>query len=128
MPQHARILVHTATWCFWSGVLGQAGLPLPSVPLLLAAGALGECTGSIFGLALLLCTLAAVSADTYLVSARQKERHQDSALAMQDFAWSRIPVCGASKGLFENRARNHCAGQFLPGLNTVATPLAGIFT
>ena len=47
-------------WVF----LEQAGLPLPSIPLLLAAGALGGIHRLSFGMALLLCVLAAVSADT----------------------------------------------------------------
>ena len=47
-------------WVF----LEQAGLPLPSIPLLLAAGALGGMHRLNFALALLFCVLASVSADT----------------------------------------------------------------
>src|SRR6202166_5283727 len=47
-------------WVF----LEQAALPLPSIPLLLAAGALGGMHRLNFGTALLLCMIAAVFADT----------------------------------------------------------------
>src|SRR5215472_2552605 len=53
---HTVLLV----WVF----LEQAGLPLPSVPLLLAAGALGGTNRLNFGFAWLLSVLAALSADS----------------------------------------------------------------
>jgi len=116
MHSTLEFLVHNGylvllVWVF----LEQAGLPLPSVPLLLAAGALGGMHRLNFGLALLLCTLAAVSADTiwYQLGKRKGIRilHLLCRISLEP-----TPVCGARKVSSKNRARNHCCWpSFLPG-------------
>jgi len=110
-------------WVF----LEQAGLPLPSIPLLLAAGALGGIHRLSFGTALLLCVLAAVSADTiwYELGKRRGIRilHWLCRISLEPDSCVR-----RTEGLFEKQgAKSLLVAKFLPGLNTVATPLAGIF-
>jgi membrane protein DedA with SNARE-associated domain len=110
-------------WVF----LEQAGLPLPSIPLLLAAGALGGVHRLNFGVALLLCTLAAVSADTiwYQLGKRKGLRilHWLCRISLEPDSCVR-----RTEGLFEKQgAKSLLVAKFLPGLNTVSTPLAGIF-
>jgi membrane protein DedA with SNARE-associated domain len=110
-------------WVF----LEQAGLPLPSIPLLLAAGALGGMHRLNFGTALLLCMIAAVSADTiwYELGRRRGIRilHWLCRISLEPDSCVR-----RTEGLFEKQgAKSLLVAKFLPGLNTVATPLAGIF-
>ncbi len=110
-------------WVF----LEQAGLPLPSVPLLLAAGALGGLHRLNFGMALLLCVLAAASADTiwYQLGKRKGIRilHWLCRISLEPDSCVR-----RTEGLFEKQgAKSLLVAKFLPGLNTVSTPLAGIF-
>ncbi|HKM67193.1 MAG TPA: VTT domain-containing protein [Candidatus Acidoferrum sp.] len=110
-------------WVFFE----QAGLPLPSIPLLLAAGALGGMNRLNFGISLLLCVVAAVSADTIWYELGRRK-------GIKILQW----LCKISlepdscvrrtEGLFERQgAKSLLVAKFLPGLNTVATPLAGIF-
>jgi membrane protein DedA with SNARE-associated domain len=110
-------------WVF----LEQAGLPLPSIPLLLAAGALGGLHRLNFGTALMLCVLAAVAADAiwYQLGRRKGIRilHWLCRISLEPDSCVR-----RTEGLFEKQgAKSLLVAKFLPGLNTVATPLAGIF-
>jgi membrane protein DedA with SNARE-associated domain len=110
-------------WVF----LEQAGLPLPSIPLLLAAGALAGMNRLNFGVSLLLCVVACVAADTIWYELGRTK-------GIKILQW----LCKISlepdscvrrtEGLFEKQgAKSLLVAKFLPGLNTVATPLAGIF-
>jgi membrane protein DedA with SNARE-associated domain len=110
-------------WVF----LEQAGLPLPSIPLLLAVGALGGAHRLNFGVALLLCMIAAVAADTiwYQLGKTKGIRilHWLCRISLEPDSCVR-----RTEGLFEKQgAKSLLVAKFLPGLNTVATPLAGIF-
>jgi membrane protein DedA with SNARE-associated domain len=110
-------------WVF----LEQAGLPLPSIPLMLAAGALGGLHRLNFGLALLLCMIASVAADTIWYQLGKKKGirilHWLCRISLEPDSCVR-----RTEGLFEKQgAKSLLVAKFLPGLNTVATPLAGIF-
>lgn len=110
-------------WVF----LEQAGLPLPSIPLLLAAGALGGMNRLNFGLALLLCVLAAVSADTiwYQLGRRKGIRIVQwlCKISLEPDSCVR-----RTEGVFESQgAKSLLVAKFVPGLSAVATPLAGVF-
>ena len=105
----------------------QAGLPLPSVPLLLAAGVLAGTGRLNFALCLLASVLAAVSADTMWYRLGRLK-------GIRILQW----ICKISlepdscvrrtEGVFEKYgAKSLLFAKFLPGLNTVATPLAGVF-
>ena len=119
--RHGYLLL--VAWVF----LEQAGLPVPSVPLMLAAGALAGVGRMNIGSSLALCIVAAVAADTiwYFLGRTQ---------GIKILQW----LCKVSlepdscvrrtEGLFEKQgARSLVFAKFLPGLSTVATPLAGIF-
>jgi len=110
-------------WVF----LEQAGLPLPSVPLLLAAGALGGAQRLNFGFSLLVSVFACLCADTLWYELGRRN-------GIKIVQW----LCKISlepdscvrrtEGVFEKQgARSLVVAKFLPGLSAVATPLAGIF-
>jgi membrane protein DedA with SNARE-associated domain len=89
----------------------QSGVPVPSIPLLLAAGALaGSHQLNIFA-SLFVVTLAAVAADSICKITIEP----DSCVRR-------------TEGVFSKQgARSLILAKFLPGLSTVAPPLAGIF-
>ena len=105
----------------------QGGLPIPSIPLLLAAGALAGAGHLNLVVALLCCLVAAISADTiwYQLGKTQgiKVLQFLCRISLEPDSCVR-----RTEGLFEKQgARSLLFAKFLPGLNTVATPLAGIF-
>jgi len=110
-------------WVF----LEQAGLPLPSVPLLLAAGALGGMHRLNFGFSLLVSLAACLCADTmwYELGRRNGIRIVQwlCRISLEPDSCVR-----RTEGIFEKQgARSLLVAKFLPGLSAVATPLAGIF-
>src|SRR3981189_1718363 len=105
----------------------QLGLPLPSMPLLLAAGALAGTGHLNFLAALFYVMLAALAAASiwYQLGRRKgiKVLHLLSKMSREpDSCVRRI------EGLFSKQgASSLLLAKFLPGLGTVAPPLAGIF-
>jgi membrane protein DedA with SNARE-associated domain len=105
----------------------QIGLPLPSMPLLLAAGALAG-TGhlSLFA-SLLYAMLPAVAADSiwYYLGRRKGIRVLQllCKISLEPDSCVR-----RTEGVFAKQgARSLLLAKFLPGLGTVAPPLAGVF-
>ncbi len=105
----------------------QLGLPLPSIPLLLAAGALAGTGRMSFPLSLLLPVGAALLADLFWYEVGRRK-------GIRVLQW----LCKISlepdscvrrtEGAFaKHGARSLLVAKFLPGLNAVASPLAGIF-
>lgn len=118
---HGYLLL--AAWVF----LEQLGLPIPSFPLLLAVGALSGTGHMNFGAALLLCLVATVSADVlwYELGRRKGSKVLNwlCRISLEPDSCVR-----RTEGLFEQQgAKSLLFAKFLPGLNAVATPLAGIF-
>lgn len=110
-------------WVF----LEQAGLPLPSIPLLLATGALAGMQRLNFGVSLLLCVAGAVAADTIWY---QLGRLKGIKIVQWLCKISLEPdsCVRRTEGVFEKQgAKSLLVAKFLPGLSAVATPLAGIF-
>lgn len=105
----------------------QAGVPVPSLPLLLAAGALaGSHQLSIFA-SLLIVAFAAVSADFiwYELGRRRGIRILQFLCKISIEPDSCVR---RTEGIFSKQgARSLIFAKFLPGLSTVAPPLAGIF-
>src|SRR5277367_6984182 len=105
----------------------QAGVPVPSLPLLLAAGALAGSHQLNFFFSLFVVGLAAVSADSiwYHLGRRKGIKilqflckislEPDSCVRRTEGVFSRQGACSL------------LVAKFLPGLSTVAPPLAGIF-
>jgi membrane protein DedA with SNARE-associated domain len=105
----------------------QLGLPIPSIPLLLAAGALAG-TGhmNIFA-ALMVAMFAAVGADSlwYLLGRIKgiKILQLLCKISLEPDSCVR-----RTEGVFSRQgARSLIFAKFLPGLGTVAPPLAGVF-
>jgi membrane protein DedA with SNARE-associated domain len=105
----------------------QAGLPIPSVPVLLAAGALAGVGQLNLATCLFSVVLGAVAADTIWHELGRRR-------GIEVLQWlCRISLepdscVRRTEGVFEKHgARSLLFAKFVPGLNTVATPLAGIF-
>jgi membrane protein DedA with SNARE-associated domain/rhodanese-related sulfurtransferase len=105
----------------------QAGVPVPSLPLLLAAGALaGSHQLNIFA-SLFIVTVAAVSADSlwYEMGRRKGIRILQVLCKISIEPDSCVR---RTEGVFSKQgARSLLFAKFLPGLSTIAPPLAGIF-
>src|SRR6266481_5673841 len=105
----------------------QVGLPLPSMPLLLAAGALAGTGHLNFFASLFYVMLAAMTADSIWY---QLGRHKGIRILQLLCKISLEPdsCVRRTEGLFSKQgARSLVLAKFLPGLGTVAAPLAGIF-
>jgi membrane protein DedA with SNARE-associated domain len=112
-----------AAWVF----VEQAGLPLPSLPMLLAAGTLCGTGRMNFAAALLCAGLATVIPDTLWY---ELGRHRGTKVVQWLCRISLEPdsCVRRTEGLFERQgAGSLLFAKFVPGLNAVATPLAGIF-
>ncbi|HKE08537.1 MAG TPA: VTT domain-containing protein [Candidatus Acidoferrum sp.] len=107
--------------------LEQAGLPLPSIPLLLAAGALGGMHRLNFGLALVFCMAAAVSAD-FIWYELGRRKGIKIVQWLCKISLEPDSCVRRTEGVFEKQgAKSLLVAKFLPGLSAVATPLAGVF-
>jgi membrane protein DedA with SNARE-associated domain len=105
----------------------QVGLPIPSMPLLLAAGALAGTGRMSFFASLFYAVLAALAADTlwYQLGRRRgiKVLQFLCKISLEPDSCVR-----RTEGVFAKQgARSLLLAKFLPGLGTVAPPLAGIF-
>src|SRR5947209_11820185 len=105
----------------------QMGLPLPSMHLLLAAGALAGTGRLSFFASMFYVMLAAVAATSmrYQLSRRNGSRILQllCKISLEPDSCVR-----RTEGIFSKQgARSLLLAKFLPGLSTVAPPLAGIF-
>src|SRR6266446_858213 len=105
----------------------QIGLPIPSMPLLLAAGALAG-TGHLSLLAsLVYVVFAAVTADSVWYSLGRRKGIKVLQLLCK-ISLEPDSCVRRTEGVFAKRgARSLLVAKFLPGLSTVAPPLAGVF-
>lgn len=128
MQSTAEFLIRHGYLVLFTGVFAeQMGLPLPAVPFLLAAGALAGVGKMNFGLALGLAVVASLLSDTiwYEIGRRKGGRvlqflcrislEPDSCVRRTEDVFAR------------HGARSLLVAKFVPGLNTAAPPLAGIF-
>jgi membrane protein DedA with SNARE-associated domain len=103
----------------------QAGLPLPSAPWLLAAGALSASGKLSPALAIGATALAAVMADSIWFYVGRKGGQRVLRLFCR-LSLSRNSCVGRTKGLFARQGLQALvAAKFLPGLGAVMPPLAG---
>ena len=115
-----------AVLLFWV-LLEQAGLPIPSAPLLLAAGALAGAGRLRLALVVALPVLASLTSDLLWY---QIGRHRGSRVLSWICRISLEPdscVRRTEDVYFRHGARSLLVAKFVPGLNTAAPPLAGIF-
>lgn len=105
----------------------QIGLPVPSLPLLLAAGALAGTGHLNFFASLFTCVFAAVAADSiWYWMGRVKGIKVLQFLCK--ISLEPDSCVRRTEGIFSKQgARSLLLAKFLPGLGTVAPPLAGIF-
>lgn len=105
----------------------QIGLPVPSMPLLLAAGALAGTGHLNFFLSLFYVVLAAVTADSIWYQLGRRKGIRVLQLLCK-ISLEPDSCVRRTEGIFSKQgARSLLLAKFLPGLGTVAPPLAGIF-
>jgi membrane protein DedA with SNARE-associated domain len=105
----------------------QLGLPLPSMPLLLAAGALAGTGHLNFLASLFYVMLEAVAADSIWYQLGRRKGIKVLQLLCK-ISLEPDSCVRRTEGLFSKQgARSLLLAKFLPGLGTVAPPLAGIF-
>jgi membrane protein DedA with SNARE-associated domain len=105
----------------------QLGLPIPSLPVVLAAGALSGTGQLSFWSSFFFVTIAALSADSiwYMLGRRKGIRILQilCKISLEPDSCVR-----RTEGIFSKQgARSLLLAKFIPGLSTVAPPLAGIF-
>jgi membrane protein DedA with SNARE-associated domain len=105
----------------------QIGLPVPSLPLLLAAGALSGMHQLNFFASLSICIFAAVLADSIWYELGRLKGIKILQLLCK-ISLEPDSCVRRTQGVFSKQgARSLLVAKFLPGLSTVAPPLAGIF-
>ncbi len=105
----------------------QIGLPLPAMPLLLAAGALAGAGHLSFFTSLLCVILAAMAADSIWFQLGRRKGIKILQLLCK-ISLEPDSCVRRTEGVFAKQgARSLLLAKFVPGLSTVATPLAGIF-
>jgi membrane protein DedA with SNARE-associated domain len=105
----------------------QVGLPVPTMPLLLAAGALAGTGHLSFFASLCVTVFAAVSADLMWYELGRKKGIRVLQLLCK-ISLEPDSCVRRTEGAFAKQgARSLLFAKFLPGLGTVAPPLAGIF-
>ncbi len=110
-------------WVF----LEQLGLPIPSIPLLLAAGALGGMARMNIFAALLVTMFAAICADWLWYQLGRKKGIKVLQLLCK-ISLEPDSCVRRTEGVFSRQgARSLLFAKFVPGLGTVAPPLAGVF-
>lgn len=121
------LMEHAYALLFWLVLLEQIGLPIPSVPLLLAAGALAGAGTMDFAFASGLAIIAALTADLFWY---YRGRYRGGRVLNLLCRISLEPESCARRT--ETMFARHGAyslliAKFVPGLNTAAPPLAGVF-
>jgi membrane protein DedA with SNARE-associated domain len=105
----------------------QIGLPIPSVPLLLAAGALAGTGRMNFFAALFVSMFAAICADSMWYQLGRIKGIRILQLLCK-ISLEPDSCVRRTEGVFSRQgSRSLIFAKFLPGLGTVAPPLAGVF-
>ena len=127
---HATIefLVKHGSLVIFAWVLAeQLGLPIPTLPLLLAAGALAGAGRVGFTMSLGMAFLAAVVADSIWYELGRRNGIRILQLLCR-ISLEPDSCVRRTEGVFaKHGARSLLYAKFVPGLNTVAPALAGIF-
>lgn len=110
------------TWVFAE----QVGLPIPSIPILLAAGALAGAGRLSLPASLLYCVLAAIAADSIWYQLGRLRGVQVLQLLCRVSLEPDSCVRRTEDAFSRRGARTLLVSKFLPGVNTAAPPLAGI--
>lgn len=104
----------------------QIGLPIPAIPILLAAGALAGAGRLSLPASLVSCVLAAMIADAIWFQLGRRRGVQILRLVCR-ISLEPDSCVRRTEGMFSSHGeRTLLFSKFLPGLNTVAPPLAGV--
>jgi membrane protein DedA with SNARE-associated domain len=120
VARHGLLLL--TAWVF----VEQFGAPIPTVPILLAAGALSRTGRLSLSMALVLCVLASLVADWVWYEAGRRKGVRVLHLLCRVSLEPDSCVRWTEDVLSRQGARTLLFGKFLPGVNTVAPPLAGV--
>lgn len=128
MHKTIEFLLHHGYVVLLGWVFGeQLGLPIPSIPLLLAAGALAGTGRLSFFFSLFVCIFAALAADSVWYQLGRVKGIRVLQLLCK-ISLEPDSCVRRTEGVFSKQgARSLLLAKFLPGLSTVAPPLAGIF-
>src|SRR5436853_5067714 len=123
-----EFLIHHGLAVLFGWVLvEQLGVPIPAMPLLLAAGALAGTGHLNFFASLFYVIFAAVSADSIWYQLGRRKGIRILQLLCK-ISLEPDSCVRRTEGVFSKQgARSLLLAKFLPGLSTVAPPLAGIF-
>jgi membrane protein DedA with SNARE-associated domain len=127
MAHTLQFVVHYGYWLLFSMVLAeQLGLPIPSVPALLAVGALAGLGDFSFGMSLLIAFVACMGAD-FVWYFLGRTRGQSILNLLCRLSLEPDHCVNRTKGLFGRYGdKGLLVAKFLPGLSTVAPPMAGL--
>ncbi len=105
----------------------QIGLPLPAVPFLFAAGAMGGSGRLNLGLAIGVAVLASLLSDVTWYEIGRRRGSQVLQLLCRISLEPDSCVRRTEEVFARHGARSLLVAKFIPGLSTAAPPLAGIF-
>ena len=120
------VVRHGYTLVFAWVFIEQAGLPIPSAPLLLAVGALAGTRQMNLGLAMTLAVVAALVSDATWYGLGRRNGVRVLQLLCRISLEPDSCVRRTQVSIGKNGARVLLASKFIPGLNAMAAPLAGI--
>ncbi len=121
------LLRHGYTVLFVWVLAEQAGLPVPSIPLLLAAGALAGAGQLSLGVAVGLAVAASLLSDAVWFEIGRRRGGKVLNLLCR-ISLEPDSCVRRTEGVFARLgARSLLVAKFIPGLSTVAPPLAGMF-
>lgn len=105
----------------------QIGLPLPAIPVLLAMGALAGAGEMSYGLALGVAVIASVASDLIWYCVGRVRGGSVLNLLCRIALEPDSCVRRTEETFARHGARSLLFAKFVPGLNTAAPPLAGLF-
>src|SRR5215471_1298482 len=128
MTEASQFLIkHGLPLVFAAVFVEQMGLPIPALPWLLAAGALsatGQCN---LGLGLLVTVIACLAADAFWFYLGRYRGNQVVALLCRISLEPDSCVRRTQNVFTKYGLRGVLVAKFLPGMSTVAPPLAGMY-
>jgi membrane protein DedA with SNARE-associated domain len=120
------LIEHGYTLLFAWVLAEQLGLPIPSLPLLLAAGALAGAGKLGFGWTVALALAACVIADVLWYQIGRRRGSKILGLLCRIALEPESCVRRAEEAFADHGPRSLLIAKFVPGLNTVAPPMAGM--
>jgi membrane protein DedA with SNARE-associated domain len=120
------LIEHGYTLLFAWVLAEQLGLPIPSMPLLLAAGALAGAGKFSFAFAVVLAVLASIIADLLWYDLGRRRGGKILGLLCRISLEPESCVRRTEDAFQNHSTRSLLIAKFVPGLNTAAPPMAGV--